>query len=119
MIYAVILLNVCLLVFGQVCFKWGIAQSGGFSLSHLAALLANGWTILGLSLYVVATLVWFYVLSRVPLSLAYPLQSVSYAFGLFVSRYVLHESVPWTRWVGVLVILLGVTLVAYTPRMPE
>lgn len=119
MIYVAIIINVCLLVTGQVLFKWGISSTaGGFSWSNLLTLLINPWIVLGLALYVVATVLWFYVLSKAPLSLAYPLQSLSYLLGLFVSRYVLHESVPWTRWVGVLIILAGVAVVAWQPRLP-
>ncbi|MCL6445331.1 MAG: EamA family transporter [Alicyclobacillus sp.] len=117
MIYVVIFLNVCLLVTGQVLFKWGLEAVGGVSVANLAALMLNPWILLGLVLYVVATVLWFYVLSKVSLSLAYPLQSLSYVLGQFASRFVLHESVPWTRWAGVCVILLGVAIVAYQPRV--
>lgn len=117
MVYLVILINVCLLVLGQLFFKWGLEAAGGFSLSNLFTAIFNPWIILGLVLYVLATLLWFYVLARVPLSLAYPMQSISYVLGLFVSRFILHETIPWTRWTGVVIILLGVAIVAYQPKL--
>lgn len=120
MIYAVLLANVGLLVCGQVFFKWGLGSlKGGLSVSNVLVLFLNPWIILGLILYVLATVLWFYVLSKLPLSLAYPLQSMSYVFGLLASRYVLHEQVHWSRWLGVLIILLGVAVIAYQPPHPE
>ncbi|MBX5436618.1 MAG: EamA family transporter [Alicyclobacillaceae bacterium] len=117
MIYLCILLNVGLLVSGQICFKWGLAPAAGRAGANaVAAIALNPWIWTGLALYVVATAVWFYVLARAPLSVAYPLQSLSYLLGLFASRFVLHEPVPWTRWMGVCIILAGVALVAYIPR---
>lgn len=116
MIYAVVLINVCLLVCGQVFFKWGLSgQKGGLTPTNILPLFVNPWIVLGLALYVVATVLWFYVLSRLPLSVAYPLQSLSYVLGLFASRYILHETVQWTRWMGVIIILLGVAVIAYQP----
>lgn len=118
MIYLILLINVLLLVSGQVLFKWGLeASPSGLSIRSISVTLLNPWILLGLVLYAVATLLWFYVLKRAPLSLAYPIQSLSYVLGLLVSRYVFHETIPWTRWVGVLVILFGVAIVAYQPRI--
>jgi drug/metabolite transporter (DMT)-like permease len=117
MIYIATLINVCLLVTGQILFKWGLEAVGGFSVAKIFSIVFQPWIILGLMLYVVATVVWFYVLSKANLSLAYPLQSISYVIGLFASRFILHESIPATRWMGVLVIMLGVALVAYQPKV--
>jgi drug/metabolite transporter (DMT)-like permease len=116
MIYFVVLANVCLLVAGQVFFKWGLESlKGGLTLSNLVPLFLNPWILLGLALYVLATVVWFYVLSKLPLSVAYPLQSFSYVLGLLASRFVLHETVHWSRWAGVLIILIGVAVIAHQP----
>jgi len=70
------------------------------------------WIIGGGVLYVIATAIWLYLLSKLPLSLIYPLQSVAYIIALFVALLVFKEAIPITRWVGVAVILFGVYLVA-------
>ena len=57
-----------------------------------------------------ASLVWFHILRHYPLSLAYPLISISYVFGLLASILIFHEAVPLTRWIGVLLIMAGVAL---------
>ncbi len=58
-----------------------------------------------------ATLIWFFVLKRFDFSMAYPLISISYIFGVLAARFVFHETIPLTRWIGVLVIIVGVFLV--------
>jgi undecaprenyl phosphate-alpha-L-ara4N flippase subunit ArnE len=37
--------------------------------------------------------------------------SISYLFGLLAAIFVFHESIPLTRWIGVLLIMGGVLLV--------
>ena len=59
----------------------------------------------------IATLVWFAVLAKSPLSLVYPLMSLSYVFGLVLARYCLGESISLVRWAGVGLICVGVALV--------
>lgn len=116
MIYVILFANVCLLVCGQLFWKLGLGSlKGGLTASNLFPLFLNPWILLGLFLYVIATVVWFYVLSKMPLSVAYPMQSLSYVLALFVSRYVLKEQVSWTQWAGVLIILVGVAVVHYQP----
>lgn len=56
----------------------------------------------------VAMLVWMYVLKHYEFSLAYPLLSISYAIGLLAAYFVFHEAVPLTRWIGVVIVMVGV-----------
>lgn len=111
MVYLLILLNVLLLVAGQVFFKMGLEQTGGFHLSNWLQVFLSPWILLGLFLYVVATGLWFVVLSKVNLSIAYPLQSLSYVLGVLAAWLIFHEPVSLIRWVGVAVIMVGVVLI--------
>lgn len=108
-----VILCTLMLSVGQVCWKIGLQQEG-FSLSRDGILgLVGSWQIwAGFALFGVATLLWFDVLSKAPLSLAYPLMSLSYIFGLLAARFYFGEAVSVTRWAGVLLICLGVALVA-------
>ena len=69
------------------------------------------WQLLasGLSM-VVASFIWFYILKHYELSLAYPLISISYIFGTLAAIFFFYETVPFTRWIGVLLIMGGVVL---------
>jgi Uncharacterised protein family UPF0546. len=55
-----------------------------------------------------AMLVWMYVLKHYQFSVAYPLLSISYIVGLLSAHFVFHEAVPFTRWVGVVIVMIGV-----------
>jgi multidrug transporter EmrE-like cation transporter len=70
----------------------------------------------GLALFGVSALFWLVVLSRVPLSFAYPFVGVSYVAVVTISRLVLHEHVPALRWLGVGVVALGIALVGFSFR---
>ena len=100
-----ILINVTLLVTGQILWKQSVA--GGW----LEAI-ATPYFWIGLGLYGVATFIWLGVLRRMSLSIAYPLQALAYPAGVLASSLVLGETPTTMRWVGVGVILLGVALVA-------
>ena len=57
---------------------------------------------------VAAMLVWMYVLKRYEFSVAYPLLSISYIIGLLSAQFIFHEAVPLTRWIGVVIVMIGV-----------
>lgn len=69
---------------------------------------------LGLFLFGISALFWLVVLSRVPLSVAYPLVGVSYILIVLLARFVLHETVPPMRWVGVVVVATGIAIIGLT-----
>ena len=56
----------------------------------------------------VAMLVWMYVLKHYEFSVAYPLLSISYIIGLLSAQFIFHEVVPLTRWIGVVIVMIGV-----------
>ncbi|MBB6638147.1 EamA family transporter [Cohnella thailandensis] len=107
-----LLLNIILLVSGQILFKLGLEKMGGVSLSNAWSALLNIHIIIGLILYALATLVWFVVLSRMPLSTAYPIQSLAYVLGIIVALVMFNEPVSLMKWVGAGVIIIGVVLIS-------
>lgn len=66
----------------------------------------------GLGCYVVSVAVWIVGLSRVPVSIAYPLLSLGYVVNAVAAHYLLGEDVTVSRWLGIGLIILGVWLVA-------
>jgi drug/metabolite transporter (DMT)-like permease len=51
---------------------------------------------------------WWVILKNFDFSLAYPLISLNYVFALAYAVLVLRESIPATRYMGVIAIILGV-----------
>ena len=70
----------------------------------------------GLALFGVSALFWLVVLSRVPLSVAYPFVGISYIVIVGFSRVFLHEEVPVLRWLGVIVVAVGIAIVGLSFR---
>jgi drug/metabolite transporter (DMT)-like permease len=66
----------------------------------------------GLACYALGAVFWLTVLSRVPLSLAYPMLALTYVAIPLLAWLLLGESVSGLRWVGIGVICAGVLLVA-------
>ncbi len=103
-----------LLAGGQVLLKFAMTQMGVFSwsLNFFTRQLTNWW-FLGCGIcYALATMLWMYIIKNFPFSMAYPMISLSYILGMFAAVIFFHESIPFTRWAGVLLIMAGCVLVA-------
>jgi multidrug transporter EmrE-like cation transporter len=70
----------------------------------------------GLTLFGISAVFWLVVLSKVPLSFAYPFVGLSYVVIVLVARLVLHEHVPTLRWIGVAVVATGIAIVGLSFR---
>ena len=66
----------------------------------------------GVACYVVSLVVWIMALSRVEVSIAYPLLSIGYVINAVAAWYLFGESVNAVRMAGIGFIVIGVFLVA-------
>ena len=66
----------------------------------------------GLACYVVSVVVWVIALSKVPVSIAYPMLSIGYVVNAIAAWYLLGEAVTPMRLAGIGVIIVGVFMVA-------
>ncbi|SIT43523.1 conserved membrane hypothetical protein [Paraburkholderia piptadeniae] len=66
----------------------------------------------GLACYVLSVVVWIVGLSRVDVSIAYPMLSLGYVVNAIAAWYLFGEVLSAQRLVGIGVILVGVFLVA-------
>lgn len=111
--FILILINIVCLVFGQTAWKYGMEkmQLDGTLITKFFQFVFNPFILLGFALYIVATVIWMYLLSKLPLSFLYPLQSLAYVLSLFIALLIFKENIPVTRWIGTGIILLGVFMV--------
>jgi len=63
-------------------------------------------------LFALASLLWMYMVKTFPFSVAYPMVSLSYVFGMVAAIFFFHEEVSAVRWTGVILIVLGCMLIA-------
>ncbi|MCC6380629.1 MAG: EamA family transporter [Burkholderiales bacterium] len=66
----------------------------------------------GLACYAVSVVVWILGLSRVPVSVAYPMLSLGYVVNAVAAQWLFGEAVSVQRWLGIGFIVLGVFVVA-------
>ena len=66
----------------------------------------------GLACYVASVAVWILGLSRVEVSIAYPMLSVGYVLNAVAAWYLFGEAVSLTRLTGIGIIIIGVYVVA-------
>ncbi|MHB8170674.1 MAG: DMT family transporter [Thermincolia bacterium] len=112
MFYVLLVVNVVLLVTGQVLWKYGLDKLGGLNAGNWLQVITSLPILAGLVLYVVATGIWFMILSRVNLSVAYPMQSIAYILGMLAGFIFFKEAIPLNGWLGGLLVIMGVWLIA-------
>jgi multidrug transporter EmrE-like cation transporter len=116
--FCLILSGVLLNAAAQLLLKAGVNAVGSFSFSGenivpVGIKLATQWPILaGLSCYVVSVVVWILGLSRVEVSVAYPMLSLGYVVNAIAAWWLFGEALSLSRLLGIGVILIGVYIVA-------
>lgn len=77
----------------------------------------SGLVLAGLGLYAVSSVMWLVVLSRLDVSVAYPLGASGYVLVVLLAAAA-GEAVPPARWAGVALIILGVLFVGWLGVAP-
>jgi multidrug transporter EmrE-like cation transporter len=115
-----VLSGVLLNAVAQLLLKAGANSAGEISMSagapalfRTALGLAHHPGILGgLACYAISVVVWIIALSRVEVSIAYPMLSIGYVVNAMLAWWLFGEDVNLQRWLGIGVIIVGVILVA-------
>ena len=116
--FSLVMTGVLLNAAAQLLLKAGTNRVGEFSfalenLVPIGSRLAFSPFILGgLACYVVSVVVWILALSRVPVSVAYPMLSVGYVVNAVAAWILFGESLSMQKLVGIGFIVVGVFLVA-------
>ncbi len=115
---ALVLTGVVLNAVAQTLLKHGTNRLGPveFSLSQALPVglrVLSDWPfLLGLACYAVSLVVWIAALTRVPVTVAYPMLSIGYIINALIARFWLGETMGLNGWLGIAFIVLGVTLIA-------
>jgi multidrug transporter EmrE-like cation transporter len=113
--FFLLLVAICFSITGELFFKSSMNQIGLFTWSNFFPTIRRILTYpriwLGFTFFGIGAMFWLSVLSRVNLSWAYPMLSIGYILLLIFSALFLKEHVSLIRWVGALVICLGIVLV--------
>lgn len=116
-------LSITLATSGQLLLKAGMDATGvqvalrPDALVELVGTVLTSWRLLGgFVLFGLSSVFWLTALSRVPLSVAYPVVSLSYVLILGSSVVLLGERPTLVTWSGALLVMLGVSLIGIGQR---
>jgi multidrug transporter EmrE-like cation transporter len=107
---------------GQLLLKMGMNQVSDFAftpdaiIAALPSIVFNPLIWLGFAGFIGGTIFWLGVISRAPLSLAYPILALSYFVVVIEAWLFLGEAVTLQKIIGVAVIVGGVILVGLSEQ---
>lgn len=103
-----------LLAIGQVFLKFALQKMHpfGWTKDFLWHLLINWQFACSGVLFGASSVLWMYIVKHYPLSVAYPMISLSYVFGMLAAIAFFHESVSAVKWMGIGFIMIGCCLIA-------
>lgn len=120
--FVFILLMVVFGPLGNVLLGKGMKRIGAVQLTNvpetlhlLSRVLASPTIWAGIASLITFFTAYTLVLSWADYSYVQPASSVSYAMVALLAHFLLREAISPVRWVGVIIICLGVLVVGYTP----
>jgi len=120
--YVLLFLLVLLGSVGNTLLSKGMKEAGDLDISRLSALeagaahvLTSGTIWLGIALMLAFMVCHMLVLSWADYSFVMPFSAIAYALVPLLAYLFLHEPVSTARWIGIILIFLGVLLINRTP----
>lgn len=107
------LLNTVLMSTGQMLFKAGSAGHEINGVADIVRLFFTPVVFLALCLYAATTGLWLFILSRMPMSHAYPIQALAYPLVLGASAVFFQEQITPLKWLGMAIIICGVCVATH------
>ncbi|MEM5815631.1 MAG: EamA family transporter [Candidatus Aenigmatarchaeota archaeon] len=77
----------------------------------LFSIIFEKFVFIGIVFYLIATLIWLVILSKIELSTAYPMLAIGYVIIALLSKFLLNENLTLLKFVGIILISVGVFLV--------
>ena len=96
-----------LIAVGQVLFKIASRSVGEPDAAGLTGLASNPYLLAALALYGSGTILWLFILKRVPLSAAYPFMALSFCLVPLLGYWFLGETLSWRYGAGLALIVAG------------
>lgn len=119
-IFSVIFFSVGLSAIAQIALKLGMSapnvqtvidQNSGLPKLFLT-IFSNVYILIGFMMYITGAVLWLFVLSKLDVSLAYPYIGMGFIITMVMGALFLGESLSFSRIVGTLLVVAGVTLIS-------
>ena len=117
--FIVIFLATASAAVGEAFLSYGMKKNGQIDLTvpsqwgHLVlSVIKNPYVLAGVFFLAIFFFLYLAALSWGDLSYIMPLTAMSYIFAALLAKYFLGEDVSWFRWIGTVVITLGIIFIA-------
>lgn len=116
--FGLVMTGVLLNAIAQLALKASVSDTGIISLdlqsllSSAGSLATNLWLWVGLICYAISVVVWILALSRVDVSIAYPMLSIGYIVNAVAASQLFNEPLGIGKVVGIGIIIVGVYVLA-------
>jgi drug/metabolite transporter (DMT)-like permease len=121
--YVLLFLLVLLGSVGNTILSKGMKDAGDLDISHFTTLVAGATQVLtsgtiwaGIAMMLGFMVCHMLVLSWADYSFVMPFSAIAYALVPLLAYLFLHEQVSTARWIGIVLIVLGVALINRTPH---
>src|SRR5580658_6980789 len=107
---------------GDTCLSRGMTNLPAISLAHPVTLIAavfTPWIAVGIALLIGFFASYLTALSWADLTFVLPATAFGNVIVALIARFWLHEAISWQRWLGVVLITVGVDFVAHGPSLTE
>jgi drug/metabolite transporter (DMT)-like permease len=107
---------------GDSCLSQGMTQLPAVSLAHPLSLITavfTPWIVVGIALLIGFFASYLTALSWADLTYVLPATAFGNIIVELLARFWLHETISWQRWLGVVLITVGVGFVAQGPAHTE
>jgi len=107
-------------VYGQLVLKWRInlhpgLPVGGFDkIKFLLSLLTDPYIFSGFVAAFIASLFWMSAMTKLQLSVAYPMMSLAFVLVIILSSLLLNEPIGMLKILGTLLIFVGMTCIGFS-----
>ena len=120
----IVVLGMSVEAVGVVFLTKGVREAGGMAqvsvmelLQLVGRIVTNKNVLLGTFLEAIFFVTLMWLLSKFDASLIWPLTSLGFVVTALAAKLILHEQVSWVRWMGVLLIMCGASLVSYSEQL--
>lgn len=97
---------------GQISFKKGaMTHNTVTGARYYLLVLKNRWVLTGILAYAIEMVIWVFLLSYIPLSIAFPLSGFQQLIIILFSVFILKEKINNVEWLGAGFIALGITVI--------
>lgn len=106
---------------GGILMKLGASNIGAIQITNIheailffIKIFSNITVLGGIALYFLSTIIWIFLLTKLPISFVQPILALTYVLTPILAIVFLNENIPAMRWVGIAIIVIGVFMVART-----